>query len=77
MKLARILKGIESKINLIPWNQFEEVDFKSPDEKDVLKFQNFLKQNGFVTTIRKSKGADISAACGQLADTSILKSRAK
>ena len=77
MKLARILKGIESKINLIPWNQFEEVDFKSPDEKDVLKFQNFLKKNGFVTTIRKSKGADISAACGQLADTSILKSRAK
>ena len=37
--------------------------------------QMTLKKNGFVTTVRKSKGADISAACGQLADTSILKSR--
>jgi len=72
-ELVRILNGIRTKINLIPWNEFQGVDFKSPDEKNVKKFQKILKKNGFVTTVRKSKGADISAACGQLADISILK----
>ncbi|MBE18107.1 MAG: 23S rRNA (adenine(2503)-C(2))-methyltransferase RlmN [Nitrospinae bacterium] len=72
-QLVKILSGIRSKINLIPWNQFQGVDFESPDEKNVEKFQNILKKNGFMTTVRKRKGADISAACGQLADDSILK----
>ena len=75
VQLAKILKGIQSKINLISWNHFEGVDYESPNESDVKKFQEILKRNGFVTTIRRSKGTDISAACGQLADKSILESR--
>jgi len=65
-KLSNMLKGIKCKINLIPFNSFEGVDYEAPDYKNVEDFRNILISQHYTTIIRKSKGADISAACGQL-----------
>jgi 23S rRNA (adenine2503-C2)-methyltransferase len=64
--LAKLLKEIPSKINLIPFNESSDIPFKRPDYKQVPAFQQVLKEAGYTATIRKSKGRDISAACGQL-----------
>jgi 23S rRNA (adenine2503-C2)-methyltransferase len=71
-QLVSLLHGIRAKINLIPYNPPEsEADgnarsLKSPDDDKILEFQNVLKKSGVTTLIRKSMGADINAACGQL-----------
>ncbi len=65
-ELARILRGIPAKINLIPLNEHPDLPFKRPAEETVLAFQKVLMDAGYVATIRKSHGEDISAACGQL-----------
>ena len=66
-RVAVLLKGIRSKVNLIPYNSANtSIDLKKPSESRVLKFQNIITKAGITTIIRKSKGADISAACGQL-----------
>ena len=64
--LARLLKNIRAKINLIPFNRYDGSPFEEPDEKRILAFQDELIRKNYTVTIRKSKGADISAACGQL-----------
>ncbi|MCX8044592.1 MAG: 23S rRNA (adenine(2503)-C(2))-methyltransferase RlmN [Desulfobacterota bacterium] len=64
--LARILRRIPCKINLIPFNEHPAVDFRRPDEKTVAAFQKILHIHHFTAPIRYSKGADIAAACGQL-----------
>ncbi len=66
-EITKILKGIKCKINLIPFNAKLNSEFKRPDEKNILNFQKILIENGYKTFIRKEKGTDISAACGQLA----------
>jgi 23S rRNA (adenine2503-C2)-methyltransferase len=67
-ELVSVLKGIPAKVNLIPYNENEFFpDLKQPDQKDVLAFQNYLLQHGIRTMIRKNRGRDIMAACGQLA----------
>jgi 23S rRNA (adenine2503-C2)-methyltransferase len=66
LRLSQILKGIPSKINLIPFNPWEEAEFEKPDEDEILKFQEILASKGYSVFIRKSKGKDILAACGQL-----------
>lgn len=66
VKLARLLKPAKAKINLIPFNPHEGCDFERPEESTVLKFQSILLNRNFTTNIRRSKGTDISAACGQL-----------
>lgn len=65
-RLIHLLKGIQSKVNLIPFNPYPGSDFARPDEKSVLEFQNILLSAHITVIIRKSKGRDISAACGQL-----------
>jgi 23S rRNA (adenine2503-C2)-methyltransferase len=65
-RLSQLLKGIPSKINLIPFNSWDGCSFETPDEGEIAKFQNILKSKGFSVFIRKSKGKDIFAACGQL-----------
>lgn len=65
-QLAQILRGIRCKINLIPFNATPETAFKASPEASILAFQARLLQHGYSTFIRASKGADISAACGQL-----------
>jgi 23S rRNA (adenine2503-C2)-methyltransferase len=64
--LAKLLRNIRTKINLIPFNHFNKSPFKAPDEERTLAFQDELIRNNYTVTIRKSKGSDISAACGQL-----------
>ena len=65
-KLARLLGGIRSKINIIPYNYCPGVEFEEPDREAVSRFQDILKSKGFTAVIRKSRGRDIEAACGQL-----------
>ena len=64
--LAKLLKGVKCKINLIPFNEHPGSEFKRPDEETVLAFQEILRHANFTAFIRASRGADILAACGQL-----------
>ncbi len=65
-RLSRLLAEIPSKINLIPFNPVDGLEFRAPDFENIMEFQEILKSKGYTTIIRKSKGRDISAACGQL-----------
>jgi len=65
-KLLKLLDGIKAKVNLIYFNPYGGTEFKRPEEKDMLRFQEYLTSRGLHCTIRESKGLDISAACGQL-----------
>jgi 23S rRNA (adenine2503-C2)-methyltransferase len=65
-RLAKLLRGIPSKINLLAYNENPFVPFKRPPEERVLRFQNILLNEGYTTTYRRSRGRDIAAACGQL-----------
>ena len=68
-ELVKLVKkyNIYCKFNLIPVNPFDAVDFQAPTAKNILKFSQILQDAGFITTIRKTRGDDILAACGQLA----------
>lgn len=65
-RLVKLLKGIPSKVNLIPFNPYEGSEFRRPEDKRVSDFQNILLDANMTALIRKSKGRDILAACGQL-----------
>jgi 23S rRNA (adenine2503-C2)-methyltransferase len=65
-RLARLLKGIRAKINLIPFNDWDGSGFGRPPLPRIMAFQNALLQQGITATVRWSKGEDIGAACGQL-----------
>jgi len=65
-RLAKLLKGIKCKINLIPFNPFPGSEFKRPDDANVRRFQKILLDHHYITPVRESRGRDISAACGQL-----------
>jgi 23S rRNA (adenine2503-C2)-methyltransferase len=65
-RVAALLKGLRAKINLIPLNPHPDVDLAPPSSERVLRFQEILIEHHFTAIIRKSKGQDISAACGQL-----------
>ena len=68
-KLARLLKDQRCKLNLIVFNEYPGSPFKSPSPADVSAFQQILLDRHFTTMLRKSKGSDILAACGQLSGT--------
>jgi len=65
-KLVRLLKGIRAKINLIPLNPHPAVPFAPSTPERILAFQEILVRSHMTAIIRKSKGRDIAAACGQL-----------
>ena len=65
-RLAAMLKPLRAKINLIPFNEFEGCDFKQPDKAIISDFQESLIKLHCTAIVRKSKGGDIAAACGQL-----------
>lgn len=65
-RLSRLLAPLKAKINLIPFNPHPGSEFKRPDDKTVLAFQAELTVKSQTVMVRKSKGRDISAACGQL-----------
>jgi 23S rRNA (adenine2503-C2)-methyltransferase len=66
-RLVRLLHGIRSKVNLIPFNPFPGADFTRSSEATMRCFQERLLAAGLHATIRQSRGRDIQAACGQLA----------
>jgi 23S rRNA (adenine2503-C2)-methyltransferase len=65
-KLVKLLHGIRSKINLIPFNEHPGCEWKRPKSEAVLRFQEYLTSRNLTAMIRISKGQDILAACGQL-----------
>ncbi len=65
-RLVRLLHGLQSKINLIPFNPYSDCEYERPDDIAVLRFQEILAKAEVTVIIRKSKGWDILAACGQL-----------
>jgi 23S rRNA (adenine2503-C2)-methyltransferase len=64
--LIKLLKDVPSKINLIPFNPFPGSRYRCSSNETIDRFRNALHQAGMVTTIRKTRGDDIDAACGQL-----------
>ena len=68
-EILALTSGTRAKINLIALNPGPGIDFRSPAEANVLKFQTILVNGGFPTFIRRPRGRDIYAACGQLKRT--------
>jgi 23S rRNA (adenine2503-C2)-methyltransferase len=66
LRLIELLRPIRSKVNLIPFNEHAASNFRRPDEARIQRFLQILLQQNMTAIIRKSKGQDISAACGQL-----------
>ncbi len=67
LELIKYLENLKCNINLIPYNPVSDNNFKKPNKKDMLKFKYLLEAAGKKVTIRLERGADIDAACGQLA----------
>ena len=65
--LIKIARQVPCKLNLIPFNPFPNSEFKKSPREQILAFQRRVSDAGIVTTIRKTRGDDIDAACGQLA----------
>lgn len=65
-QLAKLLRGLPSKINLIPFNPFPGTKYECADAAAIDRFQDALMQAGYITTVRRTRGQDIDAACGQL-----------
>ena len=65
-RLVKLLHGVKAKINLIPFNEHPGSDFKRPDAKQIIRFQEFVAAHHYTVMVRHSKGQDIGAACGQL-----------
>jgi 23S rRNA (adenine2503-C2)-methyltransferase len=66
-ELVKILRGIPSKVNLIPFNPFVGTQYERSDIDTIERFQEIIRQADIVATIRKTRGDKIDAACGQLA----------
>ncbi len=66
LRLAKLLRGIKAKINLIPYNPSPGSEFKRPSDAVVKRFQQVLQEHDYTALVRESRGRDISAACGQL-----------
>jgi 23S rRNA (adenine2503-C2)-methyltransferase len=65
-ELIRLLKTVPSKVNLIPFNPFPNSPYRCSSKDTMNQFKNVLNDAGIITTIRKTRGEDIDAACGQL-----------
>ena len=66
LELAKLLKGINCYVNIIPYNETENISFKRSEVFQIMKFYDILKKNNISVTIRREFGSKISAACGQL-----------
>ena len=66
LELAKLLRGMNVYVNLIPYNETNHLEFKKSSKERILKFYDILKKNKINVTIRKEFGSKIDAACGQL-----------
>lgn len=76
--LAKLMRGLNAKVNAIPFNEDANLPpwMKRPSDREIDRFVDTLVRNGVRVTVRRSKGRDIAAACGQLRGKEIAKSRA-
>jgi 23S rRNA (adenine2503-C2)-methyltransferase len=65
-ELARLLRGRPAKVNLIPFNPFPGTRYRRSCEEAIVRFRDLLLKGGVIATIRRTRGDDIDAACGQL-----------
>ena len=65
-ELVKLLKGMLCHVNLIPINKIKNGKFTKSTNENIIKFRDYLNENGIVATIRRELGTDIDAACGQL-----------
>ena len=72
-EMARILNGIRCRINLLYFHPIPDTPLEAPDEEIIREFKNALESKGLTTTIRKSRGQDIYAACGMLSTKELQK----
>ena len=66
INLSKLLKGINCYVNLIPYNETENIGYKRSKNVQIMKFYDILKKNKVNVTIRKEFGSNLDAACGQL-----------
>jgi 23S rRNA (adenine2503-C2)-methyltransferase len=66
-RLVRLFKGLRPKVNLIPYNPNPGLPYQRPSEERIRRFREILVDNGVAVFMRKTRGDDIAAACGQLA----------
>lgn len=66
-ELVKLLEGVPCKLNLIPFNPFPGTEYRRSSSETIATFQNYLINKGINTIVRKTRGDDIDAACGQLA----------
>jgi 23S rRNA (adenine2503-C2)-methyltransferase len=66
--LAKFCKHVPCKINIIEYNPIDDGDFQQADPQKVDRFAAFLEERNLVVNVRRSRGKDIDAACGQLAN---------
>ena len=76
-ELIRLLNGIKCKVNLIPFNPFPDSGLKRSPPQRIQAFAHILLNAGMVATVRKTRGDDIAAACGQLAGDVIDRTRVR
>jgi 23S rRNA (adenine2503-C2)-methyltransferase len=74
-KLVKLLRTVPSKLNLIPFNPFPGTQYRCSSRDRITRFQEIVMQGGLIATVRKTRGEDIDAACGQL--TGKVKDRTK
>ncbi|WP_151671508.1 23S rRNA (adenine(2503)-C(2))-methyltransferase RlmN [Nitrincola schmidtii] len=65
-QLLKLLRQLPCKLNLIPFNPFPNSGYTKPSSEAILKFKQIIVNGGIVTTVRKTRGDDVDAACGQL-----------
>ena len=65
-QLAKVLRGTPSKINLIPWNPFPGAPYEKSSNSRIDRFAKVLQEEGYTCIVRRTRGDDIDAACGQL-----------
>ena len=65
-KLVKLLRQVPSKLNLIPFNPFPGTQYRCSSERRIREFQEIVMAGGLIATVRKTRGDDIGAACGQL-----------
>jgi 23S rRNA (adenine2503-C2)-methyltransferase len=65
-ELARLLRGQDAKVNLIPFNPFPGTQYRRSSAAAIARFRDYLNTHGVTATVRRTRGDDIDAACGQL-----------
>jgi 23S rRNA (adenine2503-C2)-methyltransferase len=73
--LVKLLRRLPSKLNLIPFNPFPGTRYERSDEETIRQFQTIVMEAGLIATVRRTRGDDIDAACGQLVGTVLDRTR--